>query len=194
MSMEMETGARRLIKHLEAESGDGALHTFLARLTSDSEDLAAWNALAKLLLEQNKPAEAATSYREALRISPADAQMLAMLGIALAQQGKLSEALENFHESLRLDPNRAPTHYNLAVALAQRANFPAAEVSLREALRLSPNYPEAHASLARVHSAPAPLPDRKHEEPKEQASRAYTRAPTKSAAQRNYKHTSMIPQ
>src|SRR3954471_9704013 len=105
MSMEMETEPRRLLKRLESESGEAALRTLLARLTQDSKDSDAWTELAKRLLEQHKPADAATCYREALRIGPADAQTLAMLGIALAQDGKLSEALENFHESLRLDPN-----------------------------------------------------------------------------------------
>lgn len=94
-----------------------------------------------------KPAEAAESFREALRIKPDYAEAHNDLGIAFATQGMFEEAAKSFQEAVRLKPADALSHSNLASALRDLGHLDEAVAIYREAVRLKPDYAEAYLQL-----------------------------------------------
>ena len=70
-----------------------------------------------VLVGQGKVVEAITSYLQALRFNPNNADAHNNLGIARVLQKQHAEALQSFREALRLDPTNPNWHINLGNAL-----------------------------------------------------------------------------
>ena len=87
-------------------------------------------------------------YRQALQVSPDDADMHSTLAAALASRGSFAEAIQHFREAARIDPNRAEAHLNLGNALAVQERFDDAIPHYRKAIQLKPDYAKAHNNLA----------------------------------------------
>jgi protein O-GlcNAc transferase len=64
----------------------------------------------------HKYAEAEAADREALRLSPADADVLDGLGAAIGEQHRITEAAADFREAVALAPGNAQYRSNLDMA------------------------------------------------------------------------------
>ncbi|CAO3441220.1 O-linked N-acetylglucosamine transferase, SPINDLY family protein [Azospirillum endophyticum] len=91
---------------------------------------------ATLLSGCGRRAEAATAYRRALRLRPADARLLDGLGTALGDLGHSEEALQPFRHRAALEPELAEAYRKLAILEQRVGQLPAARRAYRRAWRL----------------------------------------------------------
>lgn len=103
--------------------------------------------LAEDLRKQNKPTEAETALREAIRLNPARPWSHESLGWTLLSQQRLAEAEASFQEAIRLKPEGAPAHHGLGRVFLKQSKPAEAIASLREAIRLQPTIIPAHEQL-----------------------------------------------
>jgi tetratricopeptide (TPR) repeat protein len=114
---------------------------------------AAWmahNNLGNVLLAQGRADEAATQYRETIRLKPDYGNAHYNLGIASFQRRDYGEAVNQFGDATRLKPQSAEAHNNLGAALVNvgRTNDAIAEFEI--AVRLAPKWDEPRANLSRL--------------------------------------------
>ena len=85
-------------------------------LSRDSAHPSAWPYLnlAITLRLLNRPAEAETNLRTAIRLDPQFAQAHFQLGVVLEDSNQVQAAISEFRESAHLDPNYAEPHFALA--------------------------------------------------------------------------------
>ncbi|MFZ5524846.1 MAG: sulfotransferase [Pseudomonadota bacterium] len=95
-------------------------------------------------------AEAAASYRTALKINPAYAEAHGNLGNVLKDLGRLDEAVASYRRSLQIKPDSAATLNNLGTALKDLGKLDEAIECYRRAIALRPDYAEAHSNLGNV--------------------------------------------
>ncbi|NML18404.1 tetratricopeptide repeat protein [Azohydromonas caseinilytica] len=134
-----------------------------ARLQAQPEDLPGWFTLARSLEVLERWDDAATAWREALRLAPEDADLLADAAdaVATAQGGQLDgEPAALVARALKAEPKH-PKALALAATAAQRAGRREEAIALWERL-LAQMPPEAEAaqrvreSLAKARGAAAP--------------------------------------
>lgn len=89
-------------------------------------------------------------YRNVLSITPDDAGIFNLLGVALFQQKKLSEASEEIAKAIRLNPSDSSFHFNRGVVAKAQGNSRQAEENYRHALNLKPDYPEVTQNLCNL--------------------------------------------
>jgi protein O-mannosyl-transferase len=104
---------------------DESASQFRAVLGADPSSVAAnqgMGAIARVraarFLEQGNVAQAAAQAREALRLSPGDADAHNILGVTLAQAGQIDQAISEFQQTLRINPQHVQARNNLGRALA----------------------------------------------------------------------------
>jgi Flp pilus assembly protein TadD len=100
-----------------------------------------------------------TSFQEALRLKPAQAEVHYNLAVALGVKGQTDEAIHHFQEALRLRPDRAEAHNSLGALFRQQGRTGEAIREFQEALRLKPDYADARKNLIvalAAQSNPAP--------------------------------------
>jgi Flp pilus assembly protein TadD len=127
---------------------------YRAALQLDANNLWPHFFLAQVFDEQHNWDGAILEYRQAIRLSPdnADLPILlralhVLLGAALADKGDHDGAIAEHREAIRLEPGYYDAHYNLGLSLLKRGNFDEAIAELREAIRLQPDDANAHDSL-----------------------------------------------
>lgn len=94
---------------------------------------------------------ASVCYREAMRLSPADARSAFELGKMLLVKGNAEAAAGFFRNALSVRPNYPEAHNNLGVALQEQALYEEASECFRAALRLKPDYAVAHNNLGNAY-------------------------------------------
>jgi len=107
----------------------------------------AQNNLGTALQKQGRLDEAVASYRQALLLTPEDADAHRNLGNALQHQEKFDEAVASYLTAISLKPNHPETHSNLGTVFHQLGKFEEAVSSYRQALLLKPDYAEAYNNL-----------------------------------------------
>jgi tetratricopeptide (TPR) repeat protein len=100
---------------------------------------------ARMLLQVERPAEAAREIAAALSQSPDDAHAHALMALALAAQDEPRQARESAQRAIALAPDWAYTHYVLGTILCRRDEDAEALKSAREAVRLDPDDADHHA-------------------------------------------------
>ena len=106
-------------------------------------------------------AEAAESFRAALRLQPADAGMWSNFSAALNEIGRVDDAIGAAREALRLAPDMFEAWNNLGAVLDRAGRPMEAVVIYEQALRLNPtadvwnNLGNAHKAAGRVDQAVA---------------------------------------
>jgi protein O-GlcNAc transferase len=88
-------------------------------------------------------------YREILRVEPAHAEALYLLGVLAGQSGKYQQAVELLGEAARATDNPV-VHLNLGGAYIGLGNLQEAIACYRRALNLQPEYAEAYYGLGRA--------------------------------------------
>ena len=106
--------------------------------------------LARALRSEGRLDESIKFYREAVAISPGDAEAWYNLAVALQQAGHAQEAGIAIREALRRDARRPEAHNTLGVAHANEGNVTAAEAEFREALSIDPRNARAYNNLGNV--------------------------------------------
>jgi len=146
------------------ERGLGFYEEF-ARQNAPNQNVARWMGNAHLNvsrifreLGQKDRAEEAldraiSTYREAIRLKPDDAEMHFSLGVALLDKGDTDGAIASSREAIRLKPDLMRAHCNLGNALLGKDDREGAIASYREAIRLEPDFADAHYNLGCILSA-----------------------------------------
>ena len=106
--------------------------------------------IGRALMKSGRFEEAGDTYRDALRMRPADDLALAGLGDALAAQGRHREAADAYRATLRIVPTTGAVHHSLGVSLAAESHRGAAIESLSRAVQLEPNAPNHRLALAAI--------------------------------------------
>ena len=104
---------------------------------------------AKLLMEQNRFAEAARHFARALELDPTPGAH-ANFAAALIQLGHVAEALAVLQASLELQPDHVPSLLNLGVAHILANDLPAARRAFERVLALEPGNAAAREYLQRM--------------------------------------------
>ena len=99
------------------------------------------------LMQRGRPADAAKSYAEALRLRPDLHDARRGLGMAFMKMKRHDAAEREFRQLVTSRPNDAGAHYYLGCALYARGAHEEALASYREALRLHPGHAEARLAV-----------------------------------------------
>jgi arylsulfatase A-like enzyme/Flp pilus assembly protein TadD len=123
--------------------------------------------LARALRQQGQLEPAIKLYREAVAISPSDAEAWYNLAVALQEAGHAQEGAIAIREALRRDSQRPEAHNTLGIVYTNDGNFGAAEAEFREAIAIDPRNARAFNNLGNTLRATNRL---------EEARQAYQRA------------------
>ena len=99
------------------------------------------------LMQRGRPADAAKSYEEALRLRPDLHDARRGLGMAFMKLNRHDAAEREFRHLVASRPQDAGAHYYLGCALYARGAHEEALASYREALRLQPGHAEARLAV-----------------------------------------------
>ena len=105
---------------------------------------------ARTLLRANMTEEAAKLLLGALRVSPDDADVRRLLGVARCAQGRYRDAGYLLEPLAREYPRDAAARVALATAQAGMGNAAQAEATLKAALEIRPTMAEAHYNIAQL--------------------------------------------
>lgn len=108
------------------------------------------HALAKVLLAQNKPADAEKEAVAASEISPFNAAILETLGDVYLRQDKRYRALTAYNQALELEPRRIAARIKLAQTYILMGAFDSGIAQMRNAIAQDDNLFDAHYQLARM--------------------------------------------
>jgi len=103
--------------------------------------------LARALRREGQLEPAIKLYREAVAISPSDAEAWYNLAVALQEAGHAQEGGIAIREALRRDTRRPEAHNALGIAYTNEGNLKAAEAEFREALAIDPRNARAYNNL-----------------------------------------------
>ena len=144
---------------LLAQAGDPEAEKYLRAATTltptsnvNDGHARAWLALATLL-RKDKPAEAVTAYREALKLQPKNIEAHLILGELLGAQKDFAGAEAELKQATALNPKLAPAWAELTNLYLQQKKYAEGEAALRGWLQSDPQNPGAHLQLARVLAA-----------------------------------------
>ena len=103
------------------------------------EDAWAYNALARALLKQERPREAAAAAEAAIRVSDgANSSMHFTAGLAYVELQEWSRCVSAFKKAAELDPEESSAPYNMGLCLAKQGFFGDAARAMETVLRLDP--------------------------------------------------------
>jgi len=119
-------------------------------LAGDPKNPLRHDAVAMLYLQDGRPQEAVTHFRESLRLNRDSAPTHYNLGIALSMLRQYPEATREYEAAVRLDPDHAPAHNNLGAMLHVAGRLDDAARHYRRALELRPENAEARSNLGRL--------------------------------------------
>jgi len=105
-----------------------------------------------VLLQEGKPEQAASLYRQILHRYPDHADALHLLSVAVYQGGDARQAVGLAERAIRLAPSVADYHSNLGRYYLAAGRLEEARSSLERALELAPDHTMAMYNLALTHS------------------------------------------
>jgi tetratricopeptide (TPR) repeat protein len=112
-----------------------AIREFEILTRRNPSDAESWDGLAQALLASQRPREAETAMRRAMRLQPRRAAYVRDYGVALAAQGRLDEARAAYRRAQQMSPRDAGAWLNLANLEAREHRSEAALAAYREAQR-----------------------------------------------------------
>jgi tetratricopeptide (TPR) repeat protein len=119
-------------------------------LQSDPKNPLRHDAVAMLYLQDGRPQDALTYFRESLRLNPDSAPTHYNLGLALSMLRQYPDAMREYEAAVRLDPAHAEAQNNLGAMLHVAGRLDEAATHYRRALDLRPENSEARANLGRL--------------------------------------------
>ncbi len=130
-----------------AAKPDAAGATLQKALEQDGDNSTIRAALARLLLVQNKPADALTLVRQALVKNPKAPELLEVAGLAQLATGGVEGALASFKALVDVTPQAGSAHRELAQAYSAAHENAAALAEARAAVKLAPEDKQAELTL-----------------------------------------------
>ena len=109
---------------------------------------ALFNARALNLERQGREEDALGNYRQALALTPKNAQLLNAIGLCQTRLGRYEEAVKTFDEAIAIAPAHAPSHHRKGLALGLWGQWDRAERAHARAAQLDPRHADALASVA----------------------------------------------
>ena len=106
--------------------------------------------LGRAQLDSRHYADAAASYRQALALSPPNADLQNDLGVALQHAGQMDDAISAYEVAVGIDPSYGRAHNNLGLALESRRDIAGAEGHFRLALEDRRVMADAHRYLGNL--------------------------------------------
>lgn len=129
--------------HTDPETGVPPVPAIAGCMTADD-----WFERGGLLEEEERLAEAADAYREALGARPDFPEARFNLGNTLRALGLTDEAEQQYRMAVAVDPAMAVAWYNLADLLEEAGRLDETAACLDRAVEASPAYADAHFNLA----------------------------------------------
>lgn len=156
-----------LAERLEKAPGESTPEELIARaekaLAENPDDARGWGVLAPIYVRMGRFDDAATAYRNAIRLAGEDAEKLSGLGEAILMAGGgvvTKDAEDTFNRALALDPKAAKARFFLALGLMQDGNAVQAADAWRAIAADEPaNSPwrrASEAALAQMKDQPGP--------------------------------------
>ncbi|HLQ44989.1 MAG TPA: tetratricopeptide repeat protein, partial [Planctomycetaceae bacterium] len=129
-----------------------------ARLARQSDDAAAHQQIAAILLRIGLKTEAVQHYERAIELRPNDAALRLTFAVDL-EEVLLDDrrATEQLQAAVRIDPTLATARSRLAMMLVRQKRFAEAKLQFAELVRLEPDQAEHHYNLANVLQAEGQL-------------------------------------
>jgi tetratricopeptide (TPR) repeat protein len=110
-------------------------------------------------MARGEPQKASEHYREALEVTPDDANMQYKLALALDSAGDLPSERAALEHAIAIDPTFALAQYQLGYVESQQGDLPSAELQFRHAVEAAPGYTKAWISLAATLGMESRFPD-----------------------------------
>ncbi|HLY62846.1 MAG TPA: tetratricopeptide repeat protein [Terriglobia bacterium] len=142
------TNISRLILLCALAALPGASWTRADDTASDADQVSAHLKQGGQFINKRDWDAALGEYREAVRISPNNAEAHIGAGRALGEKGDKDGALAEFKEALRLKPDSPEAHNDLGWVVGLKGDYDGAAKEYQEAIRLKPGYARAHENLA----------------------------------------------
>jgi Flp pilus assembly protein TadD len=136
-----------LLEHYQAGRYDDAEQLAVSITQEFPKHQFGWKVLGAVLGQTGRNSEAVHANRNAVALSPQDAEAHNNLGNTQQELDSLEEAEASLRLAITLKYNFAEAHYNLGNTLKERGRLEDAEASLRQAITLKPDYAEAHNNL-----------------------------------------------
>jgi tetratricopeptide (TPR) repeat protein len=113
-------------------------------LARDPKNVTAWIALGNDYFDTHQAQQAIDAYAAALKLQPANPDVLTDQGVMYEQLADYDHALANFDQAQKIDPRHVQSAFNLGVIWGKYKNQPAkAAVAWKRVLELAPNSPQA---------------------------------------------------
>ena len=94
---------------------------------------------------------AEVEYQKALKLEPANPDVIRIIGILATSLGHLDKAVHLYKQSLTLDPIRPITYLHLGIDMYYVNRLDEAIVAFKKALELNPRFPRPHTFLGEVY-------------------------------------------
>lgn len=147
LSPELQEALRAL------SSGDKtkALDTVRRRIKAAPDDLVARNLEVRILMGDQRFAEALTAAQASRRQAPENADMVYQQAAVEMAMQRLEDAEIDFRRAIAIEPNHTPAMSDLAVLLTVQDKKAEAEKLLRRVLEINPRDANARANLERLY-------------------------------------------
>jgi tetratricopeptide (TPR) repeat protein len=133
-----------------------AEHFLNLALRDDPDNSEALYGLGSIYLQQNKTAEARSTFERVLKLPQRYPGTLPNawnnLGLLSAREGHTDEAIQQFQQALRFDPDHFIALENLGNAYRQAKRWDDAKATLQHALQLNPDSAEANYAMGMVYA------------------------------------------
>src|SRR5215213_5044360 len=146
-----KTYLNRGTAQLQLKNYAAARKDFEAAKDINPNDPSVYNTMALVLLAENKPQDAISSFETTLKIDATNFDALNGLINIYARTQEVDKAQARIDQALATNPNSASLHYLKAQAYGVQRNSQGAEAELNRALELDPNYLLAYSALGSLY-------------------------------------------
>ncbi len=113
-------------------------------VAKDPKNLAAWVALGNDYFDTRQYQKAIDAYGAALKLNPANPDVLTDQGVMFEQLADYDRALANFEQAQKVAPGHVQSAYNIGVVWSKHKNDPAkAAAAWKKVIQMAPNSPQA---------------------------------------------------
>ena len=131
---------------------DGALTCYQKALNAKADYLEAVLIYSAVLLEENRPEEAADIFKDLVETHPDSSRLHNYYGRCLFLAGQRAEGQAEFEKSIALDPNFGEAYSNLAVLLWEDGALDEALDKMNRAAELSPQSPDVIYNIGMIYA------------------------------------------
>jgi tetratricopeptide (TPR) repeat protein len=133
-----------------------AEHFLQLALRDDPDNSEALYGIGSVYLQQNKAAEARTTFERVIKLPQRYPGTLPNawnnLGLLSAREGRTDEAIQQFQQALQIDPDHFIALENLGNAYRQAKRWDEAKSTLQRALQLQPDSAEANYAMGMIYA------------------------------------------